>query len=104
MADACKAELAQFKIDRATNINKDITLGETPGATKLCRPLLQHATGAMATMHPTHLLRVLRCCVQKSQANFSVPPPALACKEDVTKICGELLDPQDPSAALACLR
>ncbi len=77
MTEDCKNELWQFKIDRATNVNKNLPLG------------MYDCCVGVFTGYPMHM------CAS--------PITAQACKKDVHDRCKNV-DVKDEGAVLACLR
>ena len=52
MSDQCKDELRDFKRDRGTNINKDITLGVPPPPSSLFYQCLSYSSKPQARSMP----------------------------------------------------
>ena len=131
VSDKCVADLVAFKIDRSTNINKDLALGEfvvlfclwsgcgggwggRQHVLLFCarrrRAAARRSTPAR-TQQPNSLLLL----PPRTQSQQPTPPqtkhnktktnPARACKDDVLKLpCKDQSDAKSPGAVVGCLR
>eukprot|EP00884_Botryococcus_braunii_P009907 jgi/Botrbrau1/18918/Bobra.177_2s0072.2 len=81
LTEACKKELADFRIDVGSNINKNIPLGK----------------GLLCGNSPNSFM------FETQFKYWIVSTAAEACKDDAAKLC-TAEDPTDPGAILPCLR
>jgi len=105
VSEGCRQELAAFKADRASNVNKDLALAKvggaaSPGPACVCGEHHRELC-ADASLVPAGSRAGMLCC---GSNDVAATCQVQACRDDIKTYCKKVGPGGDPAELLDCLR